>query len=165
MSSGSKAEQQASSEEKRALLEKAIAQFKVGHFNDSLQTLSHADQNDPQVRYLLGVLYYSGELASGRNIPLAVDHLKFATTSGKTEAYYPLGLCYLRVNMKDAITSFESGANLGDVKCQYMLGKIYMRGVGTKKNLQKAKMWFRKAANQGFSPALKAYETLVDNEE
>lgn len=164
MTSESKPEQQISLEEKRALLKKAIAQFKAEHFNDSLKTLSHADQNDPQVRFLLGVLYYSGELENGRNIPLAVDHLKFAAASGKNEAYYPLGLCYLRVNIKDAITAFESGANLGDVKCQYMLGKIYMRGIGTKKNYQKAQMWFRKAADQGFSPAIKAYETLFNDE-
>lgn len=148
--------------EKQRLLRQAEEHFKKREYGSAFDLLKKADQNDPQVRYLLGLFYYAGEAGVERNIPRAVEHLRYATQSGKVEAYYTLGRALLLVNVSEAIQAFEMGANVGgDVRCQFILGRIYLRGVGVKKNIEKAKMWFKKAADKNYEPAVQAYERLL----
>lgn len=46
------------------------------------------------------------------------------------------------------------GAEKGDVASQYNLGICYTYGIGFKKDREKAKEWFEKAAKQGHKGAI-----------
>lgn len=49
---------------------------------------------------------------------------------------------------KDA-SDYRPKAEAGDAKAQYHLGYCYARGIGVKKDLAQAVIWFHKAAEQG----------------
>ena len=51
-------------------------------------------------------------------------------------------------------------AERGDARAQYHLGLCYEKGKGVKKNRQKAKEWYRKAAAQGMKEAEEALKNL-----
>ncbi len=132
-------------------------------YQKAFEMFVQADQNDPEVRYCLGLLCYDGLTSMGENIDLAIEHLQFAANSGKADAYYPLGKSLLLRDEEKAFLAFEAGANqLNDFqnRCQFMLGRMYETGTGTPKNLDKAKMWFYKSAQNNYAPALKRYNSL-----
>ena len=48
---------------------------------------------------------------------------------------------------------FLKKANEGDANAQFIVGKRYERGVGTAQDLDQAKVWYTKAAEQGHEVA------------
>lgn len=55
-------------------------------------------------------------------------------------------------------------ANLGYAEAQYTLATMYEDGIGTKKNLDKALEWYRKAAEQGHELALQKIDAVVEKQ-
>ena len=56
----------------------------------------------------------------------------------------------------------ESRRTGGNAKSQLDLGWMYLDGVGVNKDEKEAAKWFKKAADQGFEPAIKALEFIPD---
>ena len=54
----------------------------------------------------------------------------------------------------------ESAAETGEPDAQYALGYLYYYGIGTKKDLDVARLWIRKAAAQGQPLAIKALQMM-----
>lgn len=55
---------------------------------------------------------------------------------------------------KELLSKLQVCAELGNKRCQNMLGIWHEVGIGTEKNYQKALEWYQKAAEQGYSAAL-----------
>ena len=68
---------------------------------------------------------------------------------------------------------FKQAADLGHIKAQNQMGRIYLRELGVRKDYAKALSWFLKAAKQGYAPAqdnlglmyFKGYGTKKDFDE
>ena len=52
-------------------------------------------------------------------------------------------------NISEALAQFQTLAKSGDADAQTMLGEMYLDGIGTKQDTQKAYYWIQKAANNG----------------
>lgn len=62
---------------------------------------------------------------------------------------------------KAIVRDMRIGANNGDAKDQYELGCKYETGtLVINKDIQTAIMWYEKAADQGFQPAIDAMERI-----
>ena len=48
---------------------------------------------------------------------------------------------------------YRRGAELGDMTCQFALGRLYATGTGLPRNLRQAARWFLRAAEQGHATA------------
>lgn len=59
------------------------------------------------------------------------------------------------VSTEAVMKLFQQAAEAGDANAQYYLGECYEKGIDVKKNRQKAKEWYRKAAAQGIKEAAK----------
>lgn len=64
------------------------------------------------------------------------------------------------VSTEAVMKLFQQAAEAGDANAQYYLGECYEKGIDVKKNRQKAKEWYRKAAAQGIKEAEKALKNL-----
>ena len=69
-------------------------------------------------------------------------------------AYYNSG------NYKQAVGCFWQAANQGNMSAQYNLGQLYEAGLGVDKNIETAKIWYQKAADQGYDDARKRLDIL-----
>jgi len=56
-------------------------------------------------------------------------------------------------DLRNAFKCLLAGAQLGDTGSQLNLGNIYASGKGTRKSLEKAAYWYKKAYNNGYSTA------------
>jgi len=59
---------------------------------------------------------------------------------------------YDRGDYKIALEEFRKAAKQGNASAQYRLGRMYADGEGVSKDNTEAAKWFRKAAEQGFTP-------------
>ncbi len=76
------------------------------------------------------------------------------TFSSKAEELYDQGLSFLngtvgKVNVAEAVRSFQQSAKLGYNLAAYKIGEIYLKGTSVKEDLSVALAWFQSAANKG----------------
>lgn len=84
----------------------------------------------------------------------AIPLFEKAANSGIPIAMFTAGLCYLQLNDdKKAVEWFLKGAQKGDASAQSILGSCYEDGDGVEVDMQKAVMWYTKAAVQGLDDA------------
>ena len=86
----------------------------------------------------------------------ACDWYKEAMEQGNPEAAYELGIIY-KENLKEydnAFSCFEKGAKQGSVNAMCQLGTMYLEGKGTEENIELAKQWYEKLAEQKHEEAL-----------
>ena len=55
---------------------------------------------------------------------------------------------------------FEKSAKGGDAYGQYMLGMMYLGGIGVDTDIKKARAWLQKSAAQGYQDAQAALDAL-----
>lgn len=71
------------------------------------------------------------------------------------QAEYEKGKAYLKVgknyNPQKALEYFAKSAKAGNKYAMYQLGKLYMRGIGTEKDILQAQKWFLQASKEGHS--------------
>jgi len=65
-----------------------------------------------------------------------------------------------RHNYSAAFVQLQEPAKAGNKHAQYALGYLYFYGLGTSKNISKAKYWFQKASAQGLISAQKALKMM-----
>ena len=59
-------------------------------------------------------------------------------------------------NYSKALECFKKAADQGNARAQYNLGCSYEYGEGVSKDINEAKNWYKKAADQGFEEAINA---------
>jgi TPR repeat protein len=78
---------------------------------------------------------------------------------------YFIGLSYLHgsgVNQDDeeAQNYFWQGAENGDIDSFFMIGFTHEMGIGVKKNISEAIMWYKKAAEKGHQEAIERLHVI-----
>lgn len=68
---------------------------------------------------------------------------------------------YSAENEKEAFAWYMRGAEKGNCKSQYMVGECYANGWGVETKLAKAQEWYKKAASQGYEPAIEKLKSCT----
>lgn len=115
-------------------------------------------------------MFYLGEcyMKAGKNqdIDKAINQYKMAADKGNLQALCQLGVIYINGNVvsRDSALGIEyltTSANGGYEQAQYLLGKCYLDGTkGITKDNDKARYWFKKAADQGYEKAKNELDRL-----
>ena len=79
-------------------------------------------------------------------------------------AYYCIKDCPGNPRWTLALEFFRKAADAGDAESQYMVGVIYIEGLGRKANPATAKKWFIKSAHNGFAAAQEALSKFFSEE-
>ena len=91
----------------------------------------------------------------------AIDAFKIAGNLGSVGAYFNLGIIYIRKKQDpEALKYFLKAAEYGYPNAQYMVGVAYLEGKGTEKDVDEAKKWFEKAADQDHEGAIEVLRSL-----
>lgn len=119
-----------------------------------------AGKGDCMSQFNLGLCYEKGEGLT-KDVYKAIQWYLKAAQQGFIPAQNNLGLCYIRVkDYKKAVYWFSKAAEEGNAYSQCSLGVCYEKGKGIEKNINKAKEWYKKAANQGHEKAIKKLKEL-----
>ena len=120
---------------------------------DIKNALKNAKRGDKNAQFILGVSYLDGEKIR-KNVTKAIYWLELAVKNNHSEAAMRLGEVLwvgggkVLSDEKRALSLFELAGNLGLVKAQYLLGSIYATD-RVHGNIDLAKLWYRKAAENG----------------
>ena len=128
-----------------------------------------AFDGEPLGQYYLGQYYCHID----RDITKAAYWWNEAAQGGCSKAYGNLGICYrdgdgVKRDLKLAVYWIREGAEAGESNPQYIYGNFYRDGVSVKdetlipKDIEQAKFWWKKAAEQGHSGALDALQKIYD---
>jgi hypothetical protein len=132
------------------------------------QYIDAAQKGDVEAQYELGLAYVEGDKGVKQDKAEGAKWVRKAAEQGLGEAQYNLGVMYLEgsgVTQSDteAIAWWTKAAEKGDVNAQYNLGHIYLVGKGNiQPNVQEAKKWLQKAADQGDDEAKEAFKNIGD---
>ena len=118
----------------------------------------------------LGNCYYYGEGIS-QNYEKAVDnYTNAALFHNNAEAQWRLGLCYMEgagvsMNKEEAFKCFLSASKNEDpsVMAQFELAQCYYYGIGTEQDMERAKFWYQKAADEQHLYAMEMLKEFEDN--
>lgn len=117
-----------------------------------------AEMGHAEDQYLLSVM-----LITQKKIYDAIPWLKKASEQGHSEAMDALGQLYQQGvggTAKDAFTLFYKCAEEGNKAGQYRLAYCYDKGIGTAQNIEIAKIWYKKAADQGDEKSVQRLQEL-----
>ena len=142
-------------------------------FAQAIKWYSKAAEQDYELSlFKLGQMYKVGQ---GVKIDYrkALELFRKAAKKGNSDAYNSLGLMYFKgkgvtKNIEKAIELFTIAENQGVPVAQYNLGHILETGydkgdnIRIVSNIEGAKKWYRKAADNGYEPAKTALEKIKD---
>ena len=86
-------------------------------------------------------------------VALAVLVLTFAAAPSAAQNFYKGMDAYQQADYGTALREWEPLAVRGDQIAQYNLGVLYDGGLGVPADKSRARLWYRKAAEQGFAQA------------
>ena len=140
----------------------ALFYIKYGEFFKAIEVLENIGTNLPEAEYQLGLLYQLGVHTKPPKPDLitAAYHMQNAADQGHILASYEFGMINFnptgkyRKNFKRAEKYFKIAADSGMSEAQYKLGWIYRFGLSGKKDIDKARYYLEKAAEQGHIGAL-----------
>lgn len=138
-------------------------------FKEAFKWAEVSSSFDDKAKALLGHLYLNG-LGVPQTCPAAIKNLDEAMAGNAHEAYgsmafaYANGKCVAR-DFTQAIRFAKKANELGNVASGDLLGVLTERGLGTEKNIEEAKAWYKKAADAGNVGAKRNLESLIANEE
>lgn len=156
------------------VLHKATAQQSLSQATDSIKAIyEEAKKGNAMAQNQVGYWCFIGQhvpqnyeeavkwwiLSGKQGNPYALGNLGISYQAGlgvEADSVRAVGLLdrALKEGNTTLLSSLESLANEGDVFYAYYVGNCYKRGLGTKKNLGKAAVYFEKAANLGSVPAM-----------
>lgn len=107
---------------------------------------------------LLGFAYSAGRYGIKRDFETGADWYKKCAAHEKNFfCHSELGLLYYREgNYQTAFDYYAKGANGGNSKAQYLLGRLYLDGKGIPVNTERAVLWLRRAAHNVKKPEKQA---------
>ncbi|AFU97369.2 SEL1-like repeat protein [Simiduia agarivorans] len=115
-----------------------------------------AEKGSSTAAYNLGLLYQGDFQVGSVDHEKKIRYFKLAAKLGSDDAYRMLGYFYFNgegvvPNVDIAREYYEFAANMGNVKSQRAVGRIYYE----QNNFKKARYWYEKAAEKGDEIALK----------
>lgn len=143
------------------LLSEGLKEYRTGNYGAASRAFQKAANLDhPYAWFNLGVIYEKGRGVS-RNLSTAFRWYLKAAEANIAEAQYNVGQMYYLGEGTDADQdkAFEwylKAAEAGIAEAQAMVGAIYQGH----KDLEQARMWLQKAADQGLEAAKGALEKL-----
>lgn len=114
------------------------------------EQLEQANDGDADAQYGVGIKYLKGQGVK-QDRKEALHWLEQAATSGHEGAQDKLQ------RLQDQKKQFEKllgKAKAGDLKAQYEVGIMYLKGKGVESDGRKARLWIGKAADRGVSKAV-----------
>ena len=103
---------------------------------------------------ILGLLYDNGEDNIEVNKQKSKELYIKAAKLGLAKAQYNLGVLYKKEkDYKNAFIWFLEASKQQHQRAQYNLGIFYEDGLGTTKNLEKSKYWYKQSAINGYKLA------------
>ena len=118
----------------------------------------------------LGNCYYYGE-GTSQDYDKAVDNYRTAALfNNNAEAQWRLGLCYkdgtgISTNKEEAFACFLSASENEDpsVMAQFELAQCFYYGIGTGQDMEHAKHWYQKAAEEQHLYAIEMLKEFDDD--
>lgn len=102
----------------------------------------------------LGDLYHEGGYGLKEDPDKAMYWYQLAIEDTPARAYSGIANLYIdQENYEEAHKNIVKAADLEYSEAEYNLGYMYYNGISVKKDKEKAKYWFKKAAAQGYSDA------------
>jgi len=116
-------------------------------FNDHLE---NAEAGDVDAQYEVGIMYLKGQ-GVAQDRAKAINWLEKAAKNGNEQAASKLG----RIHEKEEkFKQSQSEAESGDLKAQYEIAMMYLKGRGVDKNGKLGKQWLTKAAEKNDAKAI-----------
>lgn len=110
---------------------------------------------------ILGQLYEKGSELIPRDLNLAVLYCEQAAVGSDPAAMYTYGCFYLvgvtgilRIDLRCGFNWIFKAAKCELSKAQYLLGYLYEKGIGCQQNNEFCWIWYRKAAENDYEPAM-----------
>ena len=130
------------------------------------QKAAEAPLNHAKAQYQVGLFYEKGRGGLDRDIRTAMEWYKKSAAQKNPDALFRIGMAYKDgdgnepVDYARMIQFFTEAARAGHPDAQYQLGYSYENGIGVPINVEKAKYWYEKAAEQGNSKARRRGKAL-----
>lgn len=113
----------------------------------------------------LGDLYHEGGYGVKKDFDKAMYWYQLAIEDTPARAYSGIANLYIKQeNYEAAYQNIIKAANLEYPEAEYNLGYMYYNGISIKKDKEKARYWFKKAADQGYSNAQYYLNVLAEEE-
>ena len=112
-----------------------------------------AANGNAEAQYVLGAMYYEGEMIE-QDYTKAIEWFEKAATNGNAEAQYVLGAMYyegevIEQDYMKAIVWYKKAAANGVAEAQFIVGFMYQYGEGVERDYAKAMAYYKKAAAHG----------------
>jgi Flp pilus assembly protein TadD len=139
-------------------LDEAVQAYQKGDYSAALDEFRKlAEQDLPEARLYLGVMYVKGEGVS-QDYSEAVKWFTKAAEQGLAEAQLSLGFMYyggkgVKQDYAEAAKWFRKAADQGHADAQFSLGIMYEYELGVPLDYREAEKYFSKAAEQGHAEA------------
>lgn len=147
-------------QEKSSKREDSIGSLNSSSSAEVQELLKEAKAGDAAAQFKLARAYKKGQ-GVPKDAEEALKWFKKAALQGHLKAQYNLALMYDSLQQyEDAFIWYEKAAEKGDGSSQYNLGIAYKSGQGVAQNLEKAREWLQKSADQGDPDAIQALEKL-----
>lgn len=158
-----------------AILNRGIASYKAGHYEDAIKDLFTADkQGHMKAARYIGLCYENG-YGVKKDVKKAAEWFQKAADRGDITAMYDLGRLYetgtgVKQDYTKAKELYEKAAARTDhvgAPAMLALGHLYEEGLGTTRDLDMARSWYEKAeaAGDGQAPAVLARLAQEDAKE
>lgn len=122
-----------------------------------------ANADNPSAQFALGLLYETNREI--KDDKLAKYWYEKAANNGNVAAMYDLGVLLLKdannANWPNGVLWLRKAANYGLIPAQYNLGLALSEGVGTKKDIEEAFIWFSLASLRNDKDAIKMRDSIV----
>jgi len=131
--------------------------------------LKAANQGHPMALNNLGMFYMNGLGDCGPDMDEAYRYYKAAADKGHKLAMNNLAGCYatgsgVDQDLRKAFELCLLAAELGDDDSQAKIGLHYLKGDGVPQNYEIGVLWLKKAAAQGYEPAINMLNTLNNSD-
>lgn len=154
---------------KDANFEQGLIFYRQGDYSQAFNLFFKANQSGhPKAASYIGLMYLKGQGVK-ENPDIAFGYFVLAAQRGDVIGQYWLGYMYetgtgVNQDMRQALRWYNVSARKGDILAApalTALGRVYEYGLGnTAKDLDKAREYYLKAANDGYLPAQQALNNL-----
>ncbi len=129
----------------------------IQDYETAIEILDYlASQNNAMAQYAMAICYAQGK-GVDTNIEIAMEYLnksaeqEYAVALTELAGVYCSGAATITQDFHKAMELYKKAANQGYPLAQIAIGRMYENGWGTKKSINIAMKWYRKAEKQGIN--------------